>query len=237
MKRTVWLVGIAAVLLAFCASHRTVGTKITMADIRTELFADVPQNSPWYDLVCYMCYFDLMDVWDRNFYPDAPMELTRGQLAVKLEIFARQQGLDTTPVQLHPDYPDAGDILPQEREALCWAIEQGLMRCFLGDYLLPNTAVSRLQFAQATVSLRAMTGADDLASAISAALPVRETDSLIRARHDAVQKAVDAAAKRYGAEGVQVAVIEKGTVVDTFTCGWATKNTDPMTLTFTKPVF
>lgn len=229
MKRTVWLLGMAAVLLAVCASLQTGGTDISVADIRTGYFADVPHDSPWYDLVCYMCYFDLMDSWNENFYPNAPMELTRGQLAVKLEAYARQQGLDTTPKQLLPDFPDEGNIRQQERAALCWAVEQGLMRCFLGDYLLPNTAVSRLQFAQATVSVRALAGADALASVISAAMPVRENRSLAREKHDTIQAAVDQVGKQYGVAGLQVAVVENGTVTDTFAYGWATKGSDPMT--------
>lgn len=40
---------------------------------------------------------------------------------------------------------------------------------------------------------------------------------------------MDAAAKKYNATGVQVAVIEGGEVVDTYACGWATKGSDSMT--------
>lgn len=40
---------------------------------------------------------------------------------------------------------------------------------------------------------------------------------------------VDAVSAYHGATGVQVAVIENGVVTDTYSYGWATKNTDPMT--------
>lgn len=40
---------------------------------------------------------------------------------------------------------------------------------------------------------------------------------------------VDTVAQKYGAMGVQVAVVEKGVVTEAFSWGWATKNTDPMT--------
>ena len=45
----------------------------------------------------------------------------------------------------------------------------------------------------------------------------------------AAQKKVDAAAKKYGAVGVQVAVIKSGVVTDTYEYGYATKLTDKMT--------
>jgi len=46
---------------------------------------------------------------------------------------------------------------------------------------------------------------------------------------DYTQVFVESVAKSYGAVGVQVAVIDKGTVTDTYSCGWATKNVDKMT--------
>ena len=54
-------------------------------------------------------------------------------------------------------------------------------------------------------------------------------NSASRANHDAIQAAVDAAAEKYGAVGVQVAVVEDGEVTDTFASGWATRGSDPMT--------
>lgn len=47
--------------------------------------------------------------------------------------------------------------------------------------------------------------------------------------HEAVQEMIDSLSQAYGAVGVQVAVVEQGTVTGTFAYGWATKDTDPMT--------
>jgi len=46
---------------------------------------------------------------------------------------------------------------------------------------------------------------------------------------DYTQVFVDNVAKYYGAVGVQVAVIDNGTVTDTYNYGWATKNSEKMT--------
>ncbi|MDE6589237.1 MAG: beta-lactamase family protein, partial [Oscillospiraceae bacterium] len=59
--------------------------------------------------------------------------------------------------------------------------------------------------------------------------PVQEEASLAQLNHDSIQAKVDAIAKKYGAVGLQVAVVEDGVVTDTYVYGWATKKTDPMT--------
>lgn len=59
--------------------------------------------------------------------------------------------------------------------------------------------------------------------------PVQEEASLAQLNHDGIQKMVDRIAKKYGAVGLQVAVVENGVVTDTYAYGWATKKTDPMT--------
>lgn len=50
-----------------------------------------------------------------------------------------------------------------------------------------------------------------------------------RQASDYTQAFVNAVSSYYGATGVQVAVIENGVVTDTYSYGWATKNSDPMT--------
>ena len=44
-----------------------------------------------------------------------------------------------------------------------------------------------------------------------------------------VQAYIDTVAEKYGAIGVQVAVINDGEIADSFACGWATVEEDPMT--------
>ena len=48
-------------------------------------------------------------------------------------------------------------------------------------------------------------------------------------QHDSIQNAIDLIAEKYCAVGLQVAVIEQGTVTDTYSYGWATQDIDPMT--------
>ena len=227
--------------------------KFSVETIRTQEFSDLEKISLYYDLACYMRYYDLMDAPEGKFSPYAPItltdaaaylsratgqpipvdsvekQLTRGELAVLLQQAAEQLGLSTEAPNEEPDYPDFQEADQQASAALRWVLSEDLYRCFVGTRLLPNTVVSRLQFAQALIGLRALVNADELAAQISSALPERSGDSVTIANHDAIQAAVDAAGKKYGVAGMQVAVIEKGTVTDTFAYGWATKNTDPMT--------
>lgn len=237
-------------------TETTVATEpgFTLESIRTAQLSDVPVYSLYYDTACYMLYYGLMDKENDQFLPykmvthsdgaevmgrltgeaaaagdtpDAP--LTRAQLAVLLYDAAQALGyaVETTTQTL--SYPDAGQVDAQALPAVLWAEEQGLFGCFAGYRLLPNTAVSRLQLAQAMIGLRAMDPEDVLAIQIRDALPLRNEESAALKNHDAIQAAVDAAAQKYGAEGLQVAVIENGTVTDTYAYGWATKNADKMT--------
>lgn len=48
-------------------------------------------------------------------------------------------------------------------------------------------------------------------------------------KHREICDLVDAVAQKYGAMGVQVAVVEKGVVTEAFSWGWATKDLEPMT--------
>ena len=226
----------------------------SIVSIRTAEFTDVPAYSLYYDAACYMRYYDLMDAPEGAFspyamvthkegalllsrltgqepaepeQPDAP--LTRAGLAELLYSAAGVLGLSTEVSGTELAYPDADEVGAEQHPAVLWAVEKGLMDCFVGNELLPNVAVSRLQMAQAVIALKAQDPADALAAEITEALPVRNTASAARDNHDAIQTAVDAAAKKYGAQGLQVAVIEKGIVTDTYAYGWATKGSDPMT--------
>ena len=226
----------------------------TVESIRTAQLSDLPAYSLYYDTACYMLYYGLMDAVDGKFLPyemltcaegaqvigrltgqpapatdtpDAP--LTRAKMAVLLYDTAKAMGYETQIQTQTLPYPDADQVDAQSLNAMLWAEEKGLFDCFVGDRLLPNTAVSRLQLAQTILALKAMDSEDALAAEIYEALPVREEISAARDNHEAIQAAVDEAAKKYGAAGLQVAVIENGTVTDTYTYGWATKNSDPMT--------
>ena len=225
-----------------------------MEDIRTAQFSDLSDQDPYYDLACYMLYYKLMDAKDGQFLPnkmltyadgaevirrltneevntpaeqDAPM--TREQLAIWLYESAQSLGYGMEITAQELSYPDADQVQQQTWKAMCWVVGNGLFDHFIGYRLLPNVAVSRIQMAQALVSLKAMDPEDALAAQIRDAMPLRNDDSVALQMHDEIQAAVDKAAKRYGADGLQVAVIENGVVTDTYAYGWATKNKDEMT--------
>lgn len=162
--------------------------------------------------------------------------LTRAELCVMLYEAAKYLNLSTEVKGTNAVYTDV-DLANADQEltettwkaAALWATEKGLLRSFVGRQLLPNVAVSRLQLAQAIIGLKALDPEDTLAPEIYQTLPVRSTQSAAEENRDAIQAAIDAAAQKYGAAGLQVAVIENGTVTGTYAYGWATKGSDPMT--------
>lgn len=159
------------------------------------------------------------------FQPERP--LTRGQLAAMLCRYAEHMGI---PVEIGVSldaYPDGAAVSGYAREPMSCVLGQGIYKTIVGERLLTGMEVSRLQLAQALVGLAGME--DGLAAEIHARQPERDTGSIARSRHQDIQTAVDTAARRYGAIGVQVAVVEDGRVTDTYNYGWAERNTAPMT--------
>lgn len=236
----------------------TTAPPFTLDSIRTETFTDITGDGANYDTACYMIYYGIMDAHEGAFDPDVmitraqaadafcrltgeslqtelaePEEpLTRKDLAVMLYETAKHLGC---PTELSGD--TAQTAYAQELEqaddswktAALWALESGVLRSFVGTQFLPDMIVSRMQVAQAIIGLKTMDPEDALASEIFMNMDKRTTESAAKQNHDAIQAVVDAAAQKYGAAGVQVAVIENGTVTDTYAYGWATKDTDPMT--------
>ena len=191
-------------------------------------FSDVPADSWYADAVSWVSQSKVMNgTTEQTFSPFSA--LTRSQLAVILYRAASHWDYPLSTTGDLSAYPDGEKVPSYAREAVAWALEHGMFRATVGSRIEPNIAVSRIQFAQALTALRALSGEDALAEEILAALPARDTQSAARTNHDTIQNAIDAAAKKYGAVGVQVAVIEGGEVTDTYAYGWATKNTDPMT--------
>ena len=163
---------------------------------------------------------------DGHFYPDQPVN--REQLAVFLYRFADCPDGESDIGDL-TDYTDGDRVSDQAARALDWALQNKLYAGMVGDTIHPDLPVTRTQLAQVLVALTAYDRGDDLAVELTDSLSVEPTVLITPAVHDLIQAAVDAAAKRYGAAGLQVAVVHKGQVVDTFNYGWAIKNTAPMT--------
>ena len=73
--------------------------------------------------------------------------ITREQLATILFRYAQAKGYDVSPRADLSAYPDAGDILPYAREAMAWAVAEGLLQGFEDATLRPQGNATRAQIA------------------------------------------------------------------------------------------
>lgn len=161
---------------------------------------------------------------DGAFSPDA--RVTREQLAVFLYRFASPEegpegGLE--------GYRDKDAVQPYAREAMAWALENRLFAGMAGEAIHPRLPVSRGQLAQVLTALAAYTEEEPAARELTENLHAADVESASRARHEEIQERIDAVAAKYGAVGLQVAVVEDGRVTDAYAYGWATKGADRMT--------
>ena len=163
---------------------------------------------------------------DGNFAPEK--RVTREELAVFLHRFAAG-GDDRTYDTALTDYSDGASIQVYAREALAWALENRIYAGMVGDTIHPFLPVSRGQLAQVLTALAAYSREEPVARELAEKLHVDVVESASRARHEDIQAQVDAVAARYGATGLQVAVVENGQLTDTYAYGWATRGSDKMT--------
>ncbi|MBR3570836.1 MAG: serine hydrolase [Oscillibacter sp.] len=156
-------------------------------------------------------------------------ELTRAQLALLLYRFAAFAGYDLScagDLSLRPDAPR----VPGYAKIPCsWAMEHNIYRTIVADGLCPGLPVSRAQAALIFTALLADGTGEPVAAEITQAAQQPFFISKSRNFHDSIQDAVDAAGRRYGATGIQVAVVERGRLADTFAYGWAVRNSERMT--------
>lgn len=155
-----------------------------------------------------------------RFAPGEPV--TRSQLAAMLRRFAAWRGED---VESRTAVSWDGAVVPAyAAEAVNWVMDRGLYAGLTDRGFYPDLPVSRLQLA--CVLARLQGDRDPLAGALS--LPEGGAVSRSRQNHEELNEAVSAAARRHGAAGVQVAVIEDGAVTDAYHYGWAVKGSVPM---------
>lgn len=126
-------------------------------------------------------------------------------------------------------YKDGGAVPEACAPYLSEALERGLFKGMVSDTIYPDLPVNRGQMAQVLTALSALETGEPLAVELAAGLRARTVTSAAAANHDAMQAKIDETAAKYGAVGLQVAVLEDGVLTDSFAYGWATKNTDPMT--------
>ena len=159
---------------------------------------------------------------------EADATVTRAQMLTFLHRYAQYAGYDTAATDGLTEYVDASSVPEYAQSALAWASQHGLLRGLAGDALHCDLPMSREQVAAVLTALLADVEDDPLAEQVAEGTREHFT-SASRAKHDELQSYVDAVAEKYGAMGVQVAVIEGGHVTDSFAYGWATRKSDPMT--------
>lgn len=199
------------------ALYRLTGILVRVDECR---YPDVPEE--YRDAVAWAvsCGISSGLTADR-FGPGSPV--TRSQLAVMLHRFAQWRGEDMT---CRTAVSSGSEPIPAyAQEAWNWAADRGLYQGMTSHGLYPGLPVSRLQLA--AILARLQRDRDPLAAALS--LPSGAPASRSLEQHEAISQAVSAAAGRYGAVGVQVAVIEGGAVTDTYCYGWAVKGSEAMT--------
>ena len=160
---------------------------------------------------------------------DETAPVTRAQMAAFLYRFARYAGCSVDCGDAIAAYPDADAVPEYARAPLAWTIERGIFGGVVSGSLCPKLPVSRAQTALMMTALAADMTKDTLAVEITDAAALSAAGSASRDHHAQIQAYVDSVAKKYGAVGLQAAVIENGRVVDAFAYGWATKGADRMT--------
>lgn len=156
-----------------------------------------------------------------RFRPSDPV--TRWELALMLSRLADAWGLDTASSLDLSGCRDFDRVPPIAVNALAWALERGLLPYASTRELAPDLYVSRAQLAQTLIAL--LTCQESGGAGTGTAW--RYTGDF--APDPAIAQAVEDAAARHKAAGVQVAVVRGGQVSDTYAWGWATRDTDPMT--------
>lgn len=188
-------------------------------------FTDVARSSPLAQPVAWAVNTGIAaGSGDGTFSPQTAV--SREQLAVFLSRFA---SAETTGTSAADACRDAAQVSSYARAPLAWALSRGLFSGMVSDTIHPSLPVSRAQLAQVLTAYAACTEKEPLAQTLASQLKTDQTESASLAHHDEIQKQIDAVAAKYGAMGLQAAVVENGIVTDTFSYGWAVKDSAPMT--------
>lgn len=212
----------AAVLL------QRMGSEVTVPIEPQPIYSDVSADDWFANAVAWASNAGIVTGnADGTFAPERT--ITRTELAVMLSRFAALLGVNTAASGDLSRWTDGVSVPSYAVSSLSWVLERGLLDCMVTETIHGKLPVSRRQCAQALTALMAVVENEPLAAQIAEQDDLTPLVSNSRANHSQLQAAVDAAAAKYGAIGVQVAVIEKGQVTDTFASGWATKEVDKMT--------
>ena len=109
-------------------------------------FPDVSKNAYYHDAIAWAYSNGLMYGYDSGrFAPDAP--ITREQFAAVLHRYAHYSGRDTQKRDSLRAYSDKANISAYAREAMAWAVAEGLIRGRAQDQLVPAGGTSRAESA------------------------------------------------------------------------------------------
>ncbi len=195
------------------------------APVYTGTFSDVPADSPWAEGVSWGVGHGIaLGSSSAAFHPEE--RVTRQQLALFLQRYAFDRGMDAAPRGDLSAYSDGEGLSQEAAAAMAWAAGQGLFAALVSDTLYPDLPVSRGQLAQVLTAFAALRGEEPAAQA---ELPAATVGRKSREQHEAIQLKIEEVAKKYGAMGLQVAVIEGGQVTDTYQYGWAVRDQAAMT--------
>lgn len=208
----------------------------------TGTYTDVRAEDWYAGALAWAMQMDLLDsarIKTSTFGPQEPV--TRAQLAMMLVRYMEYMSAKTDGSALEDsyglvdvlpflkDYKDGDSVPEMYASYVSEALRYGLFKGMVSDTIYPNLPVNRGQMAQALTALFALKTGETLAAELAGKLHAKTVVSVVTANHDAMQAKVNEIAAKYGAIGLQVAVLEDGVVTDSFAYGWATKKTDPMT--------
>ncbi len=206
----------------FTALYRLSGQKVEES---SSLFDDMKPGAWYAEAVTWAVQSGLIDSGG-NLGPKEPIR--RSDLAMLLHRFAAYEDGKEYGSQLDA-YADAASVPEYAQESIAWALENRIFSALITDSIHPNLPVSRAQLAQILVALTAYTIGEPVSEALSIQMSAKIKVSLSQETHDNIQLLIDSTASKYGAVGLQVAVVNDGKVVDAYTYGWATTDTDRMT--------
>lgn len=192
------------------------------------VYTDVQPGSYYYQAVSWAGAQHLVSGYgDGSFHPGEL--LTRQQMAVLLASAARYLGYDATPTTSVPfaACPDARLVGSWARKDVKWCLQEGILTGTADGRISPQTHLTRGQTVQVLQRFGQWLASPDAGPKVSTVPLSAVVENT--AIHAAVQAKVNQIAAKYGADGLSVAYVRDGQVVDTYAYGAAVKGVRGMT--------
>lgn len=192
------------------------------------VYSDVQPGSYYYEAVSWAASQGIVSGYGDGAFRPGEL-LNRQQAAALLAGAARYLGYDTTPTTSasFAACSDARQVGSWARRDVKWCMQEGILAGTPGGRIAPLGHLTRGQAVQVVCRLGQWLASPDAGphiSSIPALDVVEDTES-----HAAIQTAIGKIAAKYGADGVSVAYVRGGQVVDTYAYGSAVKGVRGMT--------